>query len=186
LFRKPKWLPFTSLVSLKTLTLKAKPNIRIQRGFKLEFKLLEGETIVLDDGYVGYRQKLTLTNKRLIYIKKEGFFSGFERVMEEIPLEQIEEAYTQTSGLLTQSSLAILRMKDGQTRELDVHFGGGDALGMLFAPDMPTENAIRTKTLCDKWVNAINQQLRAKVEDRTQKLEDRIRELEEKLKEKEK
>jgi hypothetical protein len=44
--------------------------------------------------------------------------------------------------------------------------------------------AVRTKTLCDKWVNAINQQLRQKVESRTEMLEKRIRELEEKLKEK--
>lgn len=60
----------------------------------------------------------------------------------------------------------------------------GDALGILAAPDMATDTAIRTKTLCDKWVNAINQQLRLKVENQTEKLEKRIRELEEKLKEK--
>jgi type II secretory pathway predicted ATPase ExeA len=57
---------------------------------------------------------------------------------------------------------------------------------MLAAPDMATEGAVRTKTLCDKWVSAINQQLRLKVESQTEKLEERIRELEEKLKEKEK
>ena len=57
---------------------------------------------------------------------------------------------------------------------------------MLTAPDMATDMAIRTKTLCDKWVNAINQQLRLKVEDQTETLEKRIRELEKKLKEKEK
>jgi CRISPR/Cas system-associated endonuclease Cas1 len=148
----------------------------------MEMKLLEGEEVVLDNGYVGYRQKLTLTNKRLVYSKKEGFFKTTWNVTEEIPLEQIEEAYTHTKGTLTQASSAMLRMKDGKIRELSVNFGGGDALGMLTAPDM----AIRTKTLCDKWVNAINQQLRLKVEDQTETLEKRIRELEKKLKEKEK
>jgi hypothetical protein len=82
-------------------------------------------------------------------------------------------------------SSAKLKMKDGKTRELNINLGGGDALGTLLAPDMPTDTAIRTKTLCDKWVNAINQQLRLKVESQTEKLEKRIRELEEKLKEKE-
>ena len=152
----------------------------------MEMKLLEGEKVVLDDGYVGYRQKLTLTNKRLVYSKKEGLFKTTWNMTEEIPLEQIEEAYTDTIGGLTQLSRAMLRMKDGKIRELNVNFGGGDALGMLAAPDMATEGAVRTKTLCDKWVNAINQQLRLKVESQTEKLEERIRELEEKLKEKEK
>jgi hypothetical protein len=152
----------------------------------MEIALLEGEEVVLEDGYVGYKQKLTLTNKRLLYIKGEGLFRTTWKLNEEIPLEQIEEAYTQTIGSLTQMSEAMLRMKDGKNRELNVHFGGGDALGMLTAPDMATEGAIRTKTLCDKWVSAINQQLRLKVESQTEKLEERIRELEEKLKEKEK
>jgi hypothetical protein len=144
-------------------------------------KLLEGEKVVLDDGYVGYRQKLTLTNKRLVYSKKEGFFTTTWNMTEEIPLEQIEEAYTHTTGSLTQVSSAMLRMKNGETRELKVGPGGGDALGTLLAPDMTTDAAIRTKTLCDKWVNAINQQLRLKFESQTEKLEKRIRELEEKL-----
>jgi hypothetical protein len=149
-------------------------------------ELSKDEDIVLDDGYVGYRQKLTLTNKRLIYSKKEGMFKTTWNVMEEIRLEQIEEAYTHTKGGLTQLSVAMLRMKDGGTRELNVHFGGGDALGSLLAADTATDMAVRTKTLCDKWVNAINQQLRLNVESRTETLEKRIRELEEKLKEKEK
>jgi len=156
----------------------------------MEMELLEGEEVVLDNGYVGYRQKLTLTNKRLVYSRKEGFFTTTWNVTEEIPLEQIEEAYTHTTGSLTQASSAMMRMKDGETRKLNVNFGGGDALGMLTAPDMATDMAIRTKTLCDKWVNAINQQLsaglRLKAESQTEKLEQRIKELEEKLKEKEK
>jgi len=152
----------------------------------MEINLLEGEKIVLDDGYVGYKQKLTLTNKRLVYVRGEGFLSTKWKLDEEIPLEQIEEAYTQTQGTLTQMSKAVLKMKNGQTRELRINIGGGDTLGILFSPDMPTDSAIRTKTLCDKWVNAINQQLRLKVGSQTETLEKRIRELEEKLKDKEK
>ena len=150
----------------------------------MEIKLGEEEKIVLDNGYVGYRQKLTLTNKRLVYKKKEGVFKTKWNMTKEIPLEQIEEAYTHTTGGFSQKSYAKLRMKNGKITELNVEPGTGDALGMLGAADMGTELAIRTKTVCDKWVNAINQQLRIKGESQTEMLEQRIRELEKKLKEK--
>jgi len=155
----------------------------------MEIQLPEGEEVILDGGNVGYRMKLTLTNKRLVYSKKEGWLKTTWSTAEEIPLEQIEEAYTHTKkvGLgLSQASSAMLKMKDGKTKELDVNLGDGDTLGMAFAADVGTDNAIRTKTLCDKWVNAINQQLRVKTESQMENLEIRIRELEEKLKEKEK
>jgi hypothetical protein len=142
------------------------------------------EKIVLDDGYVGYKQKLTLTNKRLIYSKKAGWFKADWVRVDEILLDDIEEAYTHTSGGLAQSSSAMLKMKNGTVRELNVHTGSVDALGMLVAADTATDMAVRTKTLCDKWVSAVNQQLRLKTENRTETLEKRIRELEEKLKEK--
>ena len=156
-----------------------------ENGKKLRGELLEGEIVVLDDGYVGYKRKLTLTNKRLIYTRGEGLFRTTWKLDEEIPLEQIEEAYTHTKGGLTQMSSAMLKMKDGKTRALKVS-GGSSDLGSLLAADMATDMAVRTKTLCDKWVNAINQQLRLKAESQTEMLEERIRELEEKLKEKEK
>jgi hypothetical protein len=157
----------------------------------MEMELLEGEAVVLDNGNVGYRQKLTLTNKRLIYTQKEGFFTTTWNVTEEIPLEQIEEAYTDDKrvGLgLSKASFAMLKMKDGETRELNIHIGDSDSLGMMFAADAGTDFAVRTKTVCDKWVNAVNQQLsaglRLKADSQTEKLEQRIKELEEKLKEK--
>jgi len=151
----------------------------------MEMKLLEGEKVVLDDGYVGYKKKLTLTNKRLVYVRGEGFLSTKWKLDEEIPLEQIEEAYTQTQGGLTQMSKAILKMKNGETRELRVSGGSGD-LGSLLAADMATDMAVRTKTLSDRWVNAINAQLGLNTKSQTETLEKRIRELEEKLKDKEK
>ena len=150
----------------------------------MELKLLEGEKVVLDDGYVGYRQKLTLTNKRLVYKKKEGVFKTKWIMIKDIPLDQIEEAYTHTTGGFSQSSSAMLKMKDEKILELKVEMGSGDALGMLTSSDMGTDMAVRTKTLCDKWVNAINQQLRIKGERQTEMLEERIRTLEKKLKEK--
>ena len=126
-------------------------------------ELLEGEKIVLNDGYVGYKQKLTLTNKRLIYSKKEGLLKTTWNMTEEIPLEQIKEAYTHTSEGLAQSSSANLRMKDGKIRELNINIGSDDAQGTFSAVEIATDMAVRPKTLCDKWVNTINQQLRLKV-----------------------
>jgi len=148
--------------------------------------LHSGENMVLDDGYVGYRQKLALTNERLIYSKKEGWFNAAWVKVSEILLEDIEEAYVDTTGGLSQMSSVKLRMKDGSVRDLNVSFGGGDAVGNFLSFDMATDLAVRTKTVSDKWVNAINQQLRLKGESQTEMLEERIRELEEKLKEKEK
>jgi len=134
-------------------------------------KLLEGEKILLECP----GRAVTLTNTRLVFQKKKGLFNPYFMVEEEILLEQIEEAYTHTEGGLTQSSSAKLRMKNGEMRDLNVSFGGGDGLASLFAAGMATDMALRSKTASDKWVNAINQQLRAKVEDRTKKLEDKIR-----------
>ena len=96
----------------------------------------------------------------------------------------VKNAYTHTSGGFSQKSDAMLRMKDGKIREFNVEPATGDALGMLGAADMGTELATRTKTVCNKWVNAINQQLRIKSESQTEKLDERIRKLEKKLKEK--
>ena len=53
----------------------------------LEF--FEGEEIVLDDGQLGFRKKLTLTNKRLIIQKCKGVFSVSWEQESEIPLEEI-------------------------------------------------------------------------------------------------
>ena len=148
--------------------------------------LQSDEKIVLDDGTVMNGKKMTLTNKRLIFSKKAGWFSADWVSVDEIPLDDIEEAYTHSGGILVQSSSAMLKMKDGTVREFNVAFGGADALGNMLSFDMASDMAIRTKALSDKVVNAINQQLRVKVGSQTETLEKRIRELEEKLKEKEK
>ncbi len=143
----------------------------------------EAEKVVLDNGYVGFRKKLTLTNKRLIYRKKEGLFKSEWIVEKEIPLELIAEVFTNTNKGLAQSSNAMLKMKDGQIKELNVSLGNEDSIETLFAVDTASDMALRTKTECDRWVNAIDQELRHRVESQTEMLEKRIRALEEKLKE---
>ena len=103
--------------------------------------------------------------------------------MLEIPLEQIKEAYIDITGELSQLSSAMLRMKDGNIRKLNVNFGDGDAQGMHVATDIVTDAAVRTKTLSDRWVNAINRQLRQKTESLSEMYEEITMKLEETLKE---
>ena len=40
----------------------------------METELLEGEKVILEDGYAGFRQNLILTNARLITVGKTGWF----------------------------------------------------------------------------------------------------------------
>lgn len=180
------WLSARMVDGLAVLNMNKDEGFEKRRGVN-EMELLEGEEVVLDDGNVGYRLKLTLTNKRLIFSKKEGLFKTTWKVTDEIPLEQIEEAYTDTrkAGLgLSQLSSTMLKMKNGNVRELTFKLGDADTLGMLIGgSDIVVDGAVRTKTVSDRWVSAINQLLRLKAESRTDKLEQRIKELEEKLKE---
>ncbi len=151
----------------------------------MEMNLREGEEVVLDDGYSGFRRKLTLTNQRLIFWRKQGVFRTVWAQEEEIPLTEIEEAYVEPGGAFGWSS-AMLKMKNGESIELGLKLPDSQSFAADFGGEGLAGMHQRLQAINDRWVDAINTQLRAKVEDRTQKLEDRIRELEEKLKEKEK
>jgi hypothetical protein len=144
-------------------------------------KLREGEQVVLDDGYLGFRRKLTLTNQRLIFWRKHGFFGTSWAQEEEIPLAEIEEAYAEPYGPFGWST-AMLKMKNGESIELGLKLPDSQS----FMPDLAGERLSgmhqRLKTINDTWVGAINSKLWTKTENRTQEL-DRIRELEEKMKE---
>ena len=144
-------------------------------------KLREGEQVVLDDGYLGFRRKLTLTNQRLIFWRKHGFFVTSWAQEEEISLAEIEEAYAKSSGAFGWSS-AMLKMKNDKSVELGLKIPDSEP----FTPDLQGESLSsmhqRLKAINDRWVDAINSQLMAKVEVRTQEFEDRNSELEEKIK----
>jgi rRNA maturation endonuclease Nob1 len=130
-------------------------------GFKLEMKLLEGEQIVLDDGPLGFRKKLTLTNKRLIIQKGKGLFNVYWAQESEIPLEEIEEAYVEPGGVFFTMSTAMLKMKNQQSIELGLKLSDSQMLGSTLASDDLTDMNLRMKTVNDRWVNAINNQLNA-------------------------
>ena len=126
-------------------------------------KLREGEQVVLDDGYLGFRRKLTLTNQRLIFWKRHGFFRTSWAQEEEISLAEIEEAYAEPSGAFGWSA-AMLKMKNDKSIELGLKLPDSEP----FMPDLREEKLSsmhqRLKAIKDRWVDAINSQLMAKAE----------------------
>ena len=145
----------------------------------MELELIDGENIILEE--VSFSQKLILTNTRLMILEKKGFFINSFNMKKEIPLEQIEEAYVESGGAFGWSS-AMVKMKNGESLNLGLKLPDSQAFVADFGGEGLAGMHQRLKAINDSWANAINSQLRAKIENRTQKLEDSIRELEEKLK----
>ena len=106
----------------------------------------------------GPRRKILLTHTKLTFLKKEGVFKTRWVFSREIPLEDIEEAYVNTSGVLKDSTLK-LRMKNGEVQSV-----GFNDTEINRSNDSSSESAweaaAQYKTLCDRWANAINNQLR--------------------------
>ena len=124
----------------------------------MEMKLLEGEQVVLEDSHFSSSRKVTLTNKRLLVQKKKGLFYSYWMIDEEFPLETIDEAYVETDSFSAIGSLQ-LKLKNGESIRLPVSPDGGALLGTLGAADWVTDSALKIKTVNDRWVNAINNQL---------------------------
>ena len=131
-------------------------------------KLSEGERVVLDDGSVGFRRKLTLTNKRLIFQKKKGFISTSWVQDDEIPLDKIEEAYVEIVSKFSGKSAAMLRMKNGESIELGLKLTDSEVFGADFGGEGLAGMNLRLKMKNDRWVNEINNQLN---KNRIEKLE---------------
>lgn len=125
----------------------------------MEFKLLTGEQIVLEDSHFGSSRKVTLTNRRLLIQKKKGLFNSYWMIDEEIPLEKIDEAYIDSDSLTAIGTLQ-LKLTTGESYQLPISLSGGQMLGTFGAGDMVTDYALQQKTTNDRWVNAINNQLR--------------------------
>lgn len=125
----------------------------------MEFNLNEEETIVLEDSHFGASRKITLTNKRLVIQKKKGVFNAYWLVEHEFPFDTIEEAYTDTGGISGMSTLWV-KFKDDKIIQLPIGLGGAESLGAFGAEDMVTDMAVKQNLVNNKWVNAINNQLR--------------------------
>jgi hypothetical protein len=122
-------------------------------GVKMEMKLIEGEKIVLEGGAV------TLTNKRLVTLKKKSFFN-FQLIQDkEIFLDDIDEAHNESGGFGLLPTLNV-KLKNGECIEVRVAMSGGDALSTMFAEDYVTDTTARQNAVNERWANAINNQLR--------------------------
>ena len=122
-------------------------------------ELEKDEKIILDDGPAGYRTKLTLTNKRLITQHKKGLFKTSWIQESEVFLDDIKEAYVKPGGVFDTMSTAMLKMKNGEDIQFTLNLSGSQTIGSSFAGDMLTDMNLRVKTLNDRWVNAINNQI---------------------------
>jgi hypothetical protein len=136
------------------------------------------EEIILENGAWGARSKTALTSTHINFYKKEGWLSSNWVISGQIPLVLISEAYVDTSGTLVQSSKVKLKMKNGEIYDLALTLSDGDNMGLMFAENDATQWAVRTKTLSDRWVNAINQQLGKNAKIEIDMLKERIRQLE--------
>jgi len=123
-------------------------------------ELEKDEHVILDDGTLGFRKKLTLTNQRLIVQKGKGFFKVSWKKEEEIPLEEIEEVYAHVDSFPPMSVMK-LTLKNGRTK--DIRFKLPDS-GMVWASLGDSGNVIpmNVKSITDRWVHAINDARRGK------------------------
>lgn len=118
--------------------------------------LEEDETVILDEGLIGFRKKLVLTNKRLFEYKGKGVFTVKWVIEKQIPLSEIEEA-TQEMETFTSMVTLVLKMKDetkisyqlklSDSQLLSAQLGGGDMI------------IVKVKAITDKYVTAINHQI---------------------------
>jgi len=139
----------------------------IAKSYKINWgkfvELEEGETVILDEGPIGFRKKLVLTNKRLFVYKGKGVFSVKWMIEDGIPLNEVEEA-TEEMDTFTSYSHLIVKMKNKE--KLTFTFGLTDSQ-MLSASigDTSNEITIKVKAITDKYMAAINHQINKKAEE---------------------
>jgi len=117
-------------------------------------ELDKDENIILDDGNLGFRKKLTLTNNRLIILKGKGLFKVSWKKEEEILIEEIEEAYAHVDSF-TSLSVMKLRMKNGKTKDIRFKLSDSQMVGASLG-DVGGAIPMKVKSITDRWVNAIN------------------------------
>ena len=134
-----------------------------------ETELLNGKLAELFD-----HSQVVLTTARLII---------GDRI---INLNDVKEAYAEQERL--QSPL-VLQLVDGTSERLVIFPEKSVSVPTFLSGSSDAqekEMRASSKATTDRWVNAINQQLRLKTENQTKKFEERIKEIEEMLKKKEK
>lgn len=111
--------------------------------------LEKDERIILDEAKIAFRDKIILTNKRLVILSPKGFLSSTFVKSYEIPLSEILEAQIDISGF-TGNSKMILKMRDSGQKEFRFDPGAVATFSGT------TQSALVLNAITDKWVNAIN------------------------------
>jgi hypothetical protein len=122
------------------------------------FELQPNERIVLDNGNLGFRRKLMLTNQRLIIIVGKGLFNVTWSKESEIPLTEIEEVHSEIGAINALDFLKI-KKKNGEIIDLFFKLSDGQIIGAGIQEDTLAGMAIRQNNISTKWIIAINQQL---------------------------
>jgi len=157
---------------------------------KFEDEVLEKATLtVQSDGVKTSEERELLVGKLAGLFNNPSVILTSERLIfgdRSIDLSEIIEVYPAQKRL--QSEL-VVRLANGTTERLDISPEKSVSVltflsGSLDAQE--SEMRAGSKATVDRWVNAINQQLRQKTENQTETFEERIKELEKKLKENEK
>ncbi len=116
-------------------------------------QLATNERQILEDkGYFEGTRKILLTNKRLIFFKKKGFFGDYNLFEREIPLTDISECTLEKSSL--EGNKIRIQLKNGENHFLIFPAKlSALAFGSIYDFDQ-TKSSIT-----DKWLLAINQQI---------------------------
>lgn len=123
-------------------------------------KLEKGENLILDDGFWGSNKMLVLTNTRLVVQKRKGTIKSKWEIENEILLEEIEEAYGMIDVFTSLSSL-VLKLKNND--QLLFNFRLVDSQMPGLGEDSKNFISTKTKEITDKYLKAINQQIRNKI-----------------------
>ena len=121
--------------------------------FQIEFEkeLQKDEIVIIDKTSIALRDKILLTNKRLIIFKPKGFLSSTFVKRYELPLSEIIEAHTDFIRRSQANLMMILTLKNGEQQE--ILFDPGTRIEILGTTG---EIASRMNAITEKWVNAIN------------------------------
>ena len=125
-------------------------------------ELEEDENVILDDGFWGSKKKLVLTNKRLLVQNGNGIFRLRWKTENEIPLNEIEEAYGMMDTFTSLSSL-ILKLKNNE--KMHFIFRLIDSQMLSLVEDAGTLIPMKTRAITDKYVTAINHQIQNKFQE---------------------
>ncbi len=103
------------------------------------------ETILIENGFLGFRNRLTLTNKRLIFEEGSGYFLTVWKQYHHVLLDAIEEAFVDRDAFFVDT--VNLKLKDGPVMKI------------RFQIDAKSNGVYESTP--ERLVTAINQHLKA-------------------------